>query len=257
MTRISLTNVSVDIPVYGISGSSLRKLILSRTVGGRIGEIGSYVVVNALKNIDLELRDGDRVCLIGNNGSGKTTLLRVLSQVYPPTQGHIHVEGHVSAMFEATLGMGMDATGLENIRTCGMLWGLTRDQIEDSIDEICDFTELGEYLNMPLRTYSTGMMMRLAFAIATVRDPEILLLDEVIGVGDAVFFKKAFARIRTLVAKSRILVIASHAVPIIRDLCNKAVWLHNGALVEFGDVEPVLKAYQARNAQTAAKNRAA
>lgn len=253
MTTISLTNVSVDIPVYGISGLSLRRLILSRTVGGRIGEAGSHVVVNALKNIDLELRDGDRVCLIGTNGSGKTSLLRVMSLVYPPTQGQIQIEGRVSAMFEAALGMSMDATGLENIRICGMLWGMTRDQIEDSVDEICDFTELGEYLNMPVRTYSTGMLMRLAFAIATVRDPEILLLDEVIGVGDAVFFKKAFDRIKTLVDKSRILVIASHAMPIIRNLCNKAVWLHNGELIEFGDVEQILKAYQASNAQAAAK----
>lgn len=223
-------------------------MLLSRTVGGRIGGEGSHVVINALKNIDLELGDGDRVCLIGNNGSGKTTLLRVLARVYPPTQGEVQIRGRISAMLEATLGMNMDASGLENIRTCGMLWGLTSRQIESSIEEISEFTELGEYLNLPVRTYSSGMAMRLSFAIATAKDPEILLLDEVIGVGDAAFFQKAFARIKTLIDKSRMLVMASHNQSIIRQFCNKAVWLHNGSIIESGEVDTVIDAHQKQTA---------
>jgi ABC-2 type transport system ATP-binding protein/lipopolysaccharide transport system ATP-binding protein len=250
VTRITLTNVSVEIPVFDISSSSVRQMLLKKAVGGRIGSSGSHAVVSALQNVTLELNDGDRVGLVGKNGSGKTTLLRVMSKVYPPTQGEIDISGRISAMFSATLGMSMDASGLENIRNCGMLWGLTSDQIENSIDEISEFTELGEYLTMPVRTYSAGMMMRLAFAIATTRDPEILLLDEVIGVGDPAFFRKAFERIKGLIDTSRILVIASHSQPIIRQICNKAIWLKDGTLVKFGDVDQVLAAYQ--DAQAAA-----
>ena len=223
-------------------------MLLRKAVGGRIGSSGSHAVISALQDLTLELNDGDRVGLIGKNGSGKTTLLRVMSLVYPPTRGKIEITGRISAMFSATLGMSMDASGLENIRNCGMLWGLTADQVENSIEEISDFTELGEYLSMPVRTYSAGMKMRLAFAIATTLDPEILLLDEVIGVGDPAFYKKAFARIKGLIDTSRILVIASHNQPIIQQICNKAIWLKDGSLVQFGDVDNVLEAYREQQA---------
>jgi len=248
VTKITLTNVSVEIPVFDISSSSVRQMLLKKAVGGRIGSSGSHAIIDALQNVTLELNDGDRVGLIGRNGSGKTTLLRVMSKVYPPTQGEIEITGQISAMFNTTLGMSMDASGLENIRNCGMLWGLTSDQTENSIEEISEFSELGEYLAMPVRTYSAGMKMRLAFAIATALNPEILLLDEVIGVGDPSFFQKAFARIKGLIDTSRILVIASHSQPIIRQICNKAVWLQDGSLIEFGEVDHVLAAYQDKQA---------
>jgi ABC-2 type transport system ATP-binding protein/lipopolysaccharide transport system ATP-binding protein len=140
--------------------------------------------------------------------------------------------------------MSMDATGIENIRMCGILWGLTRREIDTHMDEIMNFTELGGYLNMPVRTYSAGMRLRLGFAIATAQDPEILLLDEAIGAGDAIFMEKAFARLQNLAHRSRILVVASHAEDIIHKLCNKAIWLHRGNLMEYGEVDHVLAAYR-------------
>jgi ABC-2 type transport system ATP-binding protein len=243
MTAIIVKDLSVDIPIFDVASSSIRQLLLRRAVGGQMAQQGSHVVVNALKNIGFEAHDGDRIGLVGPNGSGKTTLLRVLADIYPPTSGTVDVVGRVSPMFDNNLDMNADSTGLENIRLCGLLWGLTPAQIENSIDDIAEFTELGGYINMPVRTYSQGMQMRLAFAIVTVREPEILLLDESIGVGDAHFFDKAHARLRGLVDRSRILIVASHSDPMIRQLCNKALWLHAGKLMGFDDVDRVLAAY--------------
>ncbi len=246
MTAIYVRDVSVDIPVYDVGASSLRSAMLTRTVGGRFAKAGSHVIVNALKNVSFEAHDGDRVALVGNNGSGKSTLLRVLSDVYPPTRGEVRVEGRVSPMFDAMLGMSMDATGIENIRICGRIWGLTAAETENSIADITEFTELGDYLDVPVRTYSTGMMLRLAFAIATARNPEILLLDEIIGVGDAAFFGKAFNRLKSVVQRSRILFVASHADAILKLLCNKALWLQQGSLIEFGDIDDVIASYRSQ-----------
>jgi ABC-2 type transport system ATP-binding protein len=207
--------------------------------------------VSALKNINFEAHDGDRIALVGDNGSGKSTLLRVISRVYPPTSGTVNILGNVSPMFDATLGMNMDATGFENIQIAGTIWGMTRSQVKNSVDDIADFTELGEYLKVPVRTYSNGMMLRLAFAIATVRDPEILLIDEIIGVGDMGFFEKAFTRLQKLVERSRILIVAAHDHNILRRLCDKAVWLSHGTLVQYGGIDGVLAAY--RNPQARAR----
>jgi ABC-2 type transport system ATP-binding protein/lipopolysaccharide transport system ATP-binding protein len=244
MAAINLTNVSVDIPIYDWASASIRKLVLGSTIGGRFAHSHHHLVTNALKNISFEVRQGDRIGLVGANGSGKTTLLRVLSGVYAPTSGSIDVDGQVSPLFDVALGMSMDATGIENIRMCGILWGLTHREIDDHFDEIVEFTELGDYLNMPVRTYSAGMRLRLAFAIATARDPEILLIDEAIGAGDAIFMEKAFARLENLAHRSSILIVASHAEGIIHKLCNKAMWLHRGNLIEYGEVDNVLAAYR-------------
>ena len=244
MAAVALRNVTVQIPIYDVGGSSLRKVILSKTVGGRFERSGSHLVVDALKDVSFEAHDGDRIALVGNNGSGKSTLLRVLSDVYPATAGTVQVVGEVSPMFDAMLGMSMDATGMENIWICGRLWGLSQTQIKDSLDDISEFTELGDYLNVPVRTYSTGMMLRLAFAIATVRDPEILLLDEVVGVGDSSFFEKAFNRLQGIIRRSQILFLASHADDILRKVCNKAIWLDHGNLVQYGEFEKVIAAYR-------------
>jgi ABC-2 type transport system ATP-binding protein len=242
MAAIILRNLSVDIPIFDVGRASLRKALIGRAIGGRFAEAGSHVTVNALKHIDLEAHDGDRIGLIGDNGSGKSTLLRVISHVYPPTDGTATIIGKVSPMFETTLGISTDATGLENIQIAGTIWGMSRAQIKNSIDDIVEFTELGDYLQLPIRTYSSGMLLRLAFAIATVRDPEILAIDEVIGVGDAGFFEKAFARLLRLVERSRILVVAAHQDALLRRICNKAVWLSHGNLVAYGDIEEVLAA---------------
>ncbi len=243
MTTIRLDTVSIDIPVYNFANISLRKALLGKTIGGGFSQAGAHVIVNALKNISFEAQDGDRIGLIGSNGSGKTTLLRVLAGVYAPTSGRCEVWGEIVPLFDTSLGMNGDATGLESIRICSALWGLSRKQTEATLDDIIAFTELGDYLKMPIRTYSSGMRLRLAFAIATARKPDILLLDEVIGAGDANFFKKAFARLLGMVEQSRILVVASHSTKIVEDLCNKAIWLHQGSLIAYGPVDEVLAAY--------------
>jgi homopolymeric O-antigen transport system ATP-binding protein len=241
LAAIVLNDVGVDIPIFDVSRASLKKALIGRTIGGRFGESGSHVTVRALKNINLEARDGDRIALVGDNGAGKSTLLRVVSRVYPPTTGSVNIIGNVAPMFDATLGMSMDATGLENIQIAGTIWGMTRSQIKNSVDDIAAFTELGDYLKVPVRTYSSGMMMRLAFAIATARDPEILLIDEILGVGDTEFFGKAFARLQKLVERSRILMVAAHADETLRGLCDKAIWLSHGSLVEYGEIESVIR----------------
>jgi ABC-2 type transport system ATP-binding protein len=248
MVAITLNDVGVDIPIFDVSRASLRKVLIGRTIGGRFGEAGSHVMVSALKKLNFEAHDGDRIALVGDNGSGKSTLLRVVSKVYPPTSGTVRIVGNVSPMFDATLGMSMDATGLENIEIAGTIWGMSRAQIKNSVDDIADFTELGDFLKVPVRTYSNGMMLRLAFAIATVRDPEILLIDEIIGVGDMGFFAKAFRRLQNLVERSRILMVAAHADDILRRLCDKAAWLSHGSLVKYGDIESVLAAYRKHDA---------
>jgi len=245
---IFLKNVGVDIPIFDVREASLKKALLGRTIGGRFVRSGSYLTVNALKNIDFEAHDGDRIALVGDNGAGKSTLLRVVSHVYPPTSGAVHVVGKVSPMFDTTLGMNMDATGMENIQISGTIWGMTRAQIKNNTDDIVDFTELGDYLKVPIRTYSNGMLLRLAFAIATVREPEILLIDEIIGVGDAGFFRKAFARLLKLAERSRILMVAAHQDETLRRLCNKAAWLDHGSLMAYGEFESVISAYRVPNA---------
>jgi ABC-type polysaccharide/polyol phosphate transport system ATPase subunit len=243
MALIAARDVKVDIPIYDVASSSLRKFLLNRAVGGQLARQGSHVVVHALNNVSFEAHDGDRIGLIGHNGAGKSTLLRVLSGTYPPSGGVIDVQGRVSPMLDTTLGMDADATGLENIRMCALLRGMTHRQIDESMDDIIAFTELGDYLKMPVRSYSSGMLLRLAFAIATVPHAEILLIDESIGVGDEHFFHKAYARLSSLVSRSRILVVASHSQAMIRQLCNRALWLDAGTVVGDGKVDRVLDAY--------------
>jgi ABC-2 type transport system ATP-binding protein/lipopolysaccharide transport system ATP-binding protein len=243
MASITVHDVSVDIPIYDAAGVSIRKFLLGKAVGGRIAQQGSHVVVRALDDVSFVAHDGDRIGLVGHNGAGKTTLLRVLCGTYPPTAGTLNVVGRVSPMLNNTLGMDNDATGMENIRICAMLRGMTQRQIDENMDDIVAFTELGDYLKMPIRSYSTGMLLRLAFAVATVPQADILLIDEAIGVGDAHFFQKALARLDSLISRSRILVVASHMQHVITSLCNKAIWMDTGRIVAFDSAERVLAAY--------------
>jgi ABC-2 type transport system ATP-binding protein/lipopolysaccharide transport system ATP-binding protein len=250
MASISLRTVSVDIPVFAVGNNSLKTTLLRKAVGGRFAQAGSNLIVNALNDVSIEVRDGERIGLVGRNGAGKTTLLRVLAGVYPPTSGGAEIIGRVSPMFDISLGMSPDSTGIENIKVCGALWGLGRAEIAAGIDDVVEFTELGDYLNIPVRTYSAGMLLRLSFAIATLRQPEILLLDEVIGVGDASFLAKAKARLEKIVSRAKILVVSSHSDIIIRDLCDKAIWLDKGSVAAFGAVDDVLAAYSASVSNT-------
>jgi ABC-type polysaccharide/polyol phosphate transport system ATPase subunit len=244
MASIILSNACVEIPVFAVGNNSLKTTLLRKAVGGKFAQAGSNLVIDALNDVSIEVRDGERIGLVGQNGAGKTTLLRVMAGVYPPTSGTVHVTGRVSPMFDISLGMSPDSTGTENIKVCGALWGLSRAEIAEGIDDIFEFTELGDYLKIPVRTYSAGMLLRLAFAIATLRQPEILLLDEIIGVGDASFMAKAKARLQKIVSRAQILVVSSHSNDIIRDLCEKAIWLDKGSIAAFGAVDEVLAAYK-------------
>jgi ABC-type polysaccharide/polyol phosphate transport system ATPase subunit len=245
MASITLSNASVEIPVFAVGNYSLKTTLLRKAVGGKFAHAGSNLMIDALNDVSLELRNGDRIGLVGQNGAGKTTLLRVLAGVYPPTSGAVQIIGRVSPMFDISLGMSPDSTGIENIKVCGALWGLSRAEIAAGIDDIVEFTELGDYLKIPVRTYSAGMLLRLSFAIATLRQPEILLLDEVIGVGDASFMARAKARLDKIVSRAQILVVSSHSDKIIRDLCDKVIWLDKGSVAAFGAVDEVLAAYKA------------
>ena len=242
MASIKLRNVSISFPIYGTHGRSLRHSFMSLGTGGRIGQDKSKRFnVQALDNVSLKLEHGDRIALVGHNGSGKSTLLRVLAGIYEPTQGRVEVTGSVAPVFDFSLGMDPDSSGYENIRLRGLYLGLTGAEIERHSDEIAEFTELGDFLQMPLRTYSTGMQARLAFAISTSVQPEILLLDEGVGAGDAAFARKAEIRVQELLDRSGILVLATHSTELARQLCNKALMLEHGAVVASGGIEEVIE----------------
>lgn len=236
MTSISLKNVSVSFPIYGAGSASLKKTLAASVTGGRFGKETGVNVVEALSNINLELKSGDRLGLLGHNGAGKSTLLRALAGVYEPSAGEFVRYGSVASLIDPSLGIEPDATGIENIMLRGLVMGMSKKQVDDMTPQICEFSGLGEYVNMPVRTYSTGMMMRLAFSISTSVEADILLMDEWLSVGDAEFTEKAEQRMRDVVSKSGILVLASHSMDLIRKECNRVVRLEHGRIVEAYDL---------------------
>jgi ABC-type polysaccharide/polyol phosphate transport system ATPase subunit len=241
-----LDDVTVDFPIYG-SQKSFRTELFARATGGFIRRDGprhTRVVVRALENVSLKLGHGDRLGILGHNGAGKSTLLRVLAGVYVPVGGRVVSEGRVSPLFNTSPGLDLDDTGYENIVTCGLLLGMSRQEIARKTPDIAEFSELGDYLNLPVRAYSTGMVTRLGFAIATAIDPEILLLDEGLGAGDARFADRAKRRVDALIERTSILVLASHSETLIRSLCNRAVLLTAGRVVMVSGVDDVIEAYR-------------
>ena len=244
MARIDLSKVNVEFPVYNINARSFKKQFLRATTGSSVVEDNKrHVIVNALNDISLSFTDGDRVGLIGHNGSGKSTMLRLLAQIYEPSAGHIKIEGRISPMLDIMHGIEAEFTGYENITIRGTVLGLTRQQIKDKTAGIAELSGLGDYLSMPIRTYSSGMMVRLAFAISTSIQPEILLIDEVFGAGDADFMEKARQKMISLLQQSSIVVMASHSDDLIKEFCNKALLLENGRVKYFGTVETALDMY--------------
>lgn len=244
MARITLDDVSLDFPLFGSGSRSLKKAVMRLGSGGRVArESDDTIVVKALRHLSFTIDHGERVGLVGPNGAGKSTLLRVLSGIYEPTQGLVELDGHAIALFDPSLGMDMEATGYENIMLRGQLMGLTREELRERTEDITAFTELGHYLEMPVRTYSSGMMLRLAFAVSTCFVPEILLMDEWIGAGDARFLDKAQKRLLDMVQQSGILVLASHSEDIIRRLCNRAFLIEGGRLTASGTPEEVFAIY--------------
>lgn len=245
MASIVLRDMHVEIPIYDTSGRSLKKQLLHATTGGRILRDRGVAVARVINGISLELKNGDRMALVGHNGAGKTSLLRVLAGVYEPTSGWVSVDGSVIPLLDIGLGIDYESTGFENILLRGAVLGVKRRDLKALTERIVEFTELGDYLSMPVRTYSSGMILRLAFGISTCVTPEILLLDEFFGVGDASFLQKAERRLNELILDTGILVFASHSKELIRRLCNKALWLNKGEIQALGDVESVLDAYAA------------
>lgn len=231
MAFIALDDVSVEYPIFGADGESLKKTLTAAATGGLIGRGTRSTVVQALRDVTFELHDGDRLGLVGHNGAGKSTLLQTLAGVYPPTRGRCLREGSVASLVNPLLGIEREATGYENIVIRGLVIGLDRGAIRRLTPEIAEFSGLGEYLHMPVHTYSTGMMMRLAFAITTSVRADILLMDEWLSVGDEDFRHRAEARIRELVSASGILVIASHSRELIARECNRVIELEHGAVV--------------------------
>ncbi|QND70335.1 ABC transporter ATP-binding protein [Tardiphaga robiniae] len=238
MARLTLESAWVEFPMKQARG--LRSGI-SRT-GGRIdAERG---VVTALKDISFELREGDRLGLMGHNGAGKSTMLRLLAGAYPPSRGRITSVGRISTLFNSTPGLSVDGTGRENIITCGLHLGLTWRQISSKMDEMIDFAELGDYIDLPVRIYSSGMLTRLGFSIATAVDPEILLLDEGLATGDAQFAQKAERKLNDMIARSSILVIASHSETLLANMCNRCLLLEHGQILSDGPAKSLLEEYR-------------
>ena len=243
---ISLEDVGVDFVLYQGSARSLKKAALRTTVGGLIGSRASdeRTVVRALSHISLSIKDGDRVALIGRNGAGKSTLLRVVAGIYRPTSGKITVQGRRVPLFDIGLGADEEGTGRENILLRGLLMGLTRAEIEERTEEIIEFSELGEFLDLPTKTYSSGMMLRLLFSIATSVNSEILLMDEWIFAGDEKFMLRANQRLLDLVERSNVLFLASHNADLLRHICNRAVLLSAGEIVATGTVDEMIERYR-------------
>ncbi|HEX7657941.1 MAG TPA: ABC transporter ATP-binding protein [Pseudonocardiaceae bacterium] len=242
MASIDIWDACVDFPIFDAKTRSLKKAVLG-AVGGRIGTGSRVPIITALHGINLSLRQGDRVALLGHNGAGKSTLLRLLAGCYEPTRGVARIEGRVAPVFDLGVGMDPEMTGYENIIVRGLFLGMTRKEMLRRVDEVASFTELGDYMDMPLRTYSTGMSVRLALGVVTSIDPEILLLDEGIGAVDADFLGRARDRMHQLINRAGILVFASHDESLLTDFCTTGLWLTGGRIAAAGPVRDVIAAY--------------
>lgn len=243
MAIIDLNNVIVDFPIYNANSRSFKNKLLKATIGGKVDILEQEINVRALDGITFTLEDGDRLGLIGHNGAGKSTLLRLLGKVYIPCSGTAKIEGSIGSLIAISLGIDPEATGRENIYIRGSLLGLEKKEIEGKIDQIIALCDLGNFIDLPIRTYSTGMQMRLAFAVSTMIRPDILIMDEWLSVGDESFKNKAESRMKDLVNNAQILIIASHSKDLIKNICNRVIWLEHGKIKMDGNPEEVLKYY--------------
>jgi len=244
MANISLKQASVVLPIFNSSSRSITNTLVSAATGGVLtAQKGGHISIEALKNLDLEIVSGDRIGIVGHNGSGKSTLLRLLSGIYEPSSGEIDRDGSISSLVDISLGINPESTGRENIFLRGKLMGLSRKEIDEKIDEIIEFSELGDYINLPVRVYSSGMLLRLAFAVSTSITADILIMDEWLSVGDGSFAERASKRLKDLVDNSEILVVASHTRSLIEETCNKVVWLEHGVIKKVGPVSEIVPEY--------------
>jgi ABC-type polysaccharide/polyol phosphate transport system ATPase subunit len=252
MAFLRLRHLSVEFPMYLGSSRSLKKSIVASTTRGNLARDAlNRINVKALTDLNFNIENGDRVGLLGLNGSGKTTLLKVLGGIYRPSAGQLLASGQVSALLDINVGINGDMTGYENIILRGMYMGIHPRNMLKRVDEIAEFTELGDYLDMPVRTYSSGMSVRLSFATATCITPEILLLDEWLSAGDALFIAKATKRMEDFVRLSSVLVLASHSMPMLEEWCNRGIWLELGRVKMMGPIKEVVAAYKQATAVAA------
>jgi ABC-type polysaccharide/polyol phosphate transport system ATPase subunit len=240
MAKIDLQNVSLTFTVHRQKRLTLKEYLV-RGLFRRAA--GNRIAVHALNNVNLTAGDGERIGIIGHNGAGKSTLLKLIAGIYPPTKGTSKVTGRICSLFDISLGFEPEATGWDNIRYRAYLQGESPESLKSKIDEIAAFTELNEFLNIPVRHYSAGMLMRLAFAIATAIDPEVLLVDEVLAVGDMSFQQKAMARMREMMSSARLMVLVAHDLVTIRNLSTRVLWMQHGGVVMNGPPNEVVDAY--------------
>ncbi len=240
---ISAEHVSVDFPLYHGNARSLKKMVF-RTVSGRVApDTKNRVVVQALRDVSFRLHHGDRLGLIGGNGAGKTTLLRTLAGIYEPQVGRVLVRGSLNALLDPNLGMNPELTGRENIMLRGLYSGLKLPAIRQLEEDVAAFAELGEFLDLPVRVYSSGMVVRLGFALATAIRPQVLLMDEWFLAGDATFMEKARVRLEDMVRGADILVLSSHVTEVVLNWCTRVIWLDQGRVRADGTAEAVLSQY--------------
>jgi ABC-type polysaccharide/polyol phosphate transport system ATPase subunit len=241
MARIELDHVNLTFRVRKERGVRLKDFLLK---GMFLRSKNPVMEVRALQDITLRIDQGDRVGVIGHNGAGKSTMLKLLAGIYTPTSGRRYVRGRISSLFDIGLGFEGEANGWENIAYRSYLQGETPRSVRAKKQSIADFSELGDFLNMPVRYYSAGMMVRLAFSIATAIDPEILLVDEVLSVGDLAFQHKARERMREMMAKAHLMVLVTHDLESLHQTCNRAVWMDHGRVVMTGPCTDVIAAYR-------------
>jgi lipopolysaccharide transport system ATP-binding protein len=244
MAFIRLTHASVEFPVFNAASRSLKNTVLRVATGGTIDRRGDgHVIVRGLEDVSLTLKDGDRLGLVGHNGAGKTTLLRVLAGIYRPTRGTAEIAGSCVSLINISLGIDPEATGKENIRLRAAMMGMPPTQLHGRYDEIAEFTGLGGFLDMPFRTYSSGMQLRLAFATSTTITPEILVMDEWLSTGDEQFKERANARLREIVYATKILILASHSKELLLANCNRILWMEHGRVRMDGPAAEVAENY--------------
>lgn len=241
---IKVKDCVLQYPIGAYAKGSIKSLVMS--MFGHRERIPTAHYVDALRGLNIEIQQGERVALIGHNGSGKSTLLRAMAGIYPLASGDIHVSGRIGTLLDLGAGFEDEATGRENIYYRGMAMGYSRRQLAQNEKEIEEFCGLGDFIDLPVRTYSAGMYVRLAFAISTQFSPEVLLVDEVFGAGDAVFASRAVERMMRIVSNSGIFVIATHDVSLVTSVCTRAIWLEAGRIVADGPTDTVVPEYLAR-----------